>query len=754
MSVFPRILAPLASLVVIGSLATQLFAEPLSKKTEIDFYRDVPSRNLKGLAARSDGRLVAGPILTELSGPAPADLFWSLTPSRDAGKWLVGSGPDGKIFEVSIDTTKNDFSTRELAKLDESHVFALAALPDGTVLAGTSPKGALCLIRDGKVVSRIALPVDSIFDLLVISGGQADPTALVGTGNPGRVYQVDLRKFAKAGVLADKIADAKILASHGISLFGEIRDRNVRRLARLTDGRVVAGSAPKGNIYAFPTSGGAPVILQENRDAEVTDLLPSADGGLFATLTFSAGSGESRITPSKTPKDPSDVLSSTPVAAERFTGRSNLVWIPPSGFPEVLTSRGGTAFYRIARRGDLILLTGGEQGEILGFDLRERLSLTFAGSVSSQLSGLAPIPGADGHFLVLRNNAPGFALLDFAGSEARQAETRRIDLGAPSLLGSVRFNRLRELTEEQLTVELKTSNGTDELEGWTPWTPLKTNDGAWSAADQRGRYLKLRVKLPSEAPATAQVDKALVYSLPQNRRPQLQDFHLLTPNFGLVVAPAMTAPNTVSVGQILQTSNKDDDSKTKSSFLGSQIVPIPGAQVAIWTVVDPDGDALLCTFSVRRDGDENWVELARNTSDPYVQFDTSHLNDGVYFTRLVASETDPRRAADRLSTTFETDDLIVDHTPPEIVSATAKKTSDKLVVTVHGRDARSLLDGVETVFNNAMHADTEQPDDGIRDGREEKFTLEFPLSRVTDATNVEVTLYDAVGNAATTRLTW
>ena len=89
--------------------------------------------------------------------------------------------------------------------------------------------------------------------------------------------------------------DAQSLATlahafdRGVTLFAEIRDRNVRRLARLTDGRVVAGSSPKGNIYSFPAAGGAPLLLQENRDAEVVDLLPSDDGGFHAAFVFTPG---------------------------------------------------------------------------------------------------------------------------------------------------------------------------------------------------------------------------------------------------------------------------------------------------------------------------------------------------------------------------------------------------------------------------------------------------------------------------------
>ncbi|HWA86928.1 MAG TPA: hypothetical protein VG710_11940 [Opitutus sp.] len=764
---FRRTLVFAAAVFALGNASR---ADPLSKKTDIDFFREVPSRNLHGFAARSDGRLVAGPTFTDLNGTSPADLLWCLAPSGDPAKWFVGTGPDGRIFEITIDPAKSSFTSREIVKLDEPHIFSLVHLANGDLLAGTSPHGALSLIRQGKQIARVALPVDSIFDILLLPNSQSAPQALIATGNPGRIYRVDLAKFAAAAVAADKLTDPKALAEHGLTLFGEIRDRNVRRLARLTDGRIIAGSAPKGNIYAFPAPpaglgsrpstlnpqpASAPVILQENRDAEVTDLLPQPDGGFYAALTYSGGSGENRITPPKNPvKDTDDnAITFLPFSSDHFSGRSSLLWFPAGAFPETVAARGGTAFYRLALHDGLVLIAGGEQGEMLGYDPDERLSLTFAGSASSQLNGLVSVPGHANRFLVLRNNAPGFAILDFAAAAPREAETRHIDLGDPSQLGAIRFNRLRDVSTDTLSVELSTSNGSDEVEGWSAWTSLKTADDAWQAGPARGRYVKLRLELPANSPATVQIDKAAVYALPQNHRPQLQDFHLLSPNFGLIPAPDIPTHTVVSLGQLLQQTGKDDD-KRKNSFLSSQLVPSPGAQVVFWTVVDPDGDNLVCTFSLRRDGDTAWTDVAHQTSDPYAQFDISHLPEGTYFTRLVVSETDPRPAADRLTTTFETDDLIVDHTPPNILDASAKRTGDKLVISVHGRDALSLLEGIEANFNNTDHEQTEQPADGIRDGREETFTIEVPFARVAGATSVEVTLYDAAGNTAARRLTW
>ena len=781
-----------ALLLCLAGTSGLLGSDALTRRLDIDFGRDVASRDLKGLATTSEGSVVPGPTLTELTGPAVGELLWTIEPGGGANAgWFVGTGPEGRIVEVTLDGA--GYHTREVVRLAEPQVFALKALPDGSLLAGTSPTGALYLIRNGKPVARVVLPVDSVFDIILLAqapagatatsgGGVAAaplrPFALVATGNPGRIYKVDLDKFAAAGVNPARLTETAVLAGKGITVFGEIRDRNVRRLAQLANGAVVAGSAPHGNVYLFPREGGSPVILQENRDAEVTDLLPEANGDLYASIVFSAAPGERRINrpgaagmpvavPAMPPGaagavNPEDNAPVAPPAVDRskpdrFAGRSAVVYFPADGFPEPLLTRNGLAFYRLARRGDRLLIAAGEQGELLGWDLTRRISLTFAGSVGSQLNGLTAIPGDPNRYLLLRNNAPGLALLEFDGPGPRRLETNSLDLGIPAQMGELRFARMHNLALDSIQVQAKTSLGSDEAEGWTNWTKLAVRDGALYRPDLRGRYMKLTVTVPAEA-RDFEIGTAAWYDLPQDRRPVLTDFRVLPPNLLLNAPPEMPAPAFTTLGQLLNPnqpaagSEGGSDSRHKLGFLGSQLMADPGNQAVYWIVSDPDGDTLAYTFSIKQVDATEWIDIAVGIRENYVQFDISHLPDGIYASRLMVSEQAPRPPEQRLRAEFETDDFVVDHTPPEILDASARREGAEVIVTVHGRDALSLLDGAEFVFNNGYRESGQHPVDGINDGREETYEIRCPTAKASGATAVEIRLADEVGNTAVRRL--
>lgn len=749
-------LRPAGCLTAILVLAVHLPADPLSKSRSIDFFRDTTSRDLHGIATRSDGRLLNGPTVNNLPAGLDGELLWTLAP--DGQNLLVGTGPDGRILSLTPGPD-GKFASRVVLDLPENHVFAVHRLPNGDLLVGTSPQGTLVLARHGKVIARVALPVDSVLDFCLPAG---DPTAgervLVATGNPGRIYAVDLARFAAAGDEAKKIDDQATLATKGITLWGSVRDDNIRRLISLPDGRVIAGSAPKGNIYAFPAQGGAPMVLDENRHAEVTDLLPWS-GGFYATITFTSEMGENRVKhqnqarndddkAAKAETDTATLVLNEPASAHRFSGRSQLVWFPDDGFPEVVASRANTAFYRLQTHEGRILITGGEEGELLGYDPLNRRSLTYAGAVPAQVNGIVPAAGRPGVFYAIGNNPTALVSIDFGSADSPWVETKRIDLGSPALIGAVRFNRPSTYPVDQLKVEMRASFGSDELEGWSPWQSAAPSGGSWKVPGLRGRYLQLRLT-PKSIPF--EFSSAEIYYLPQNRRPQLVDFRVLAPNFAIIPAAERSDNPISTLGQVLQSRGKDQ-TKDRDNFLSSQVVPQSGTQVVFWTISDPDGDNVVTTFSLRHDGESKWTDLAVNNTDPYVQFEISHLPEGLYHTRLVARETAPRPVAERLSTTFETDDFLVDRTPPHILAATVEQRGGLLCVTVQARDALSLLAGIELNLNNGYRTSVEQPVDGILDSKEETFNAEIPIAETGGSTSVEVIVYDSVGNSSAQRL--
>lgn len=737
------------SFALFASFAVNLPADPITRQLEIDFGREVASRNLKGLSTRSDGRILAGPMFTDLTGPKLGEILWTMKPSG-SNKFVVGTGPDGKVQEVTFNPKDNSYTVRELADVSESQAMSVLPLKDGSLLIGTSPTAAVYLVKDGKIVTRVPLPADSVFDFLL----QPDGSVLAATGNPGKIYQLDLKKLAAAGIAEGKTEDDKKLAAAGVTLFGEIRDRNVRRLARLTDGRIVAGSSPKGNVYSLTGAGSAPVVLQENRDAEVVDLLPMEDGSFYAALVFTTESS-SRINRPSDPK-PADSKDKPPAPEEKppFAGRSGVVRFPADGFPEGVLARPNISLYRLTRYQGLLLLTAGELGDTFAYDPTARRTLTFAGSASSQLNDIVPL--SDGRFLLLRNNAPGLALMSFTDAPVRELETKRLDLGNPAELGALRFGRMRGIDPKDLKLEVRTNFGSDELEGWTPWTTLKAQDGGFFVSGLRGRYVKLRLHLPASV-TDLQLDKATLAYLPQNRRPALGDFRIFPPNLAVIPAAERVPSASLTVNQLLfpgprDAGKEDGTDRRKDTFLGSQVVPSPGTQVAYWSVTDADNDNLLYTFSIRAENAGSWTDLAVNTSDNYVQFETGGLAEGVYFTRLAVAEQAPRPAAQRLSYTFETDLLLIDRTPPVLATPTITRADGLLRVSISGKDALSLLEGAEFTLNNGFQVAVSQPADGILDNREETFVAEIPEAKAAGATSVEIVVYDHAGNAASTRV--
>ncbi len=743
----------LASLLALTSVS----ADPLSKSKDINFFRDVTSRHLQGAATRSDGQLMTGPTVSALEVNLGHELLWTLL--SDGDDLLIGTGPTGRILSLNP-KTKGLIEPKVELELPDNHIFAVARLPDGSLLAGTSPHGSLVVSKDGIVIAQARLPVGSVLDIHVTSSpNESETFALVATGNPGRIYRVDLRQLIHAGVAADTLTTEEELASHGIVRWGSIRDDNIRRIVQLSDGSIIAGSAPKGNVYAFSAQGGAPTVLAEHKNAEVSDILPW-EGGFFAAVTFTNASREARMKqtppPSASPvqngdkhkPDAAPSIIPPPTPEPRFRGRSHLLWLPDDGYPEVVATRSHSAFYQLARHKNFVVITGGERGELFGYDPANRRSLTFPGGTAAQLNSIVPSSNIPGAFYAIGNNPSSLELIRFSDVPNHSVETKRIDLGVPAEIGALHFDRPLTFPTDNLTVEMRASVSSDELEGWGGWQRAHSLDGAWRVSNLRGRYVQIRLQ---KTTAPFELSAARLYFLPKNHRPQLQNFHVLSPNYALIPAASRPERQSTTLGQIIK-ANGNGEGKPRDTFMNSEVVPQPGTQLVLWNAIDLDGDNLVSTFSIKADGQSEWSDIVIESRERFAQFEITHLPEGLYHSRLVISESDQRPLGQRLSTTVDTDDFIVDRTAPEILEATITNTSARITVTVRAKDERSLLRGLEINFNNGASFEVEQPLDGILDGREETFVMTISGQQISGSTSLEVVILDQSDNSSARRL--
>ena len=173
----------------------------------------------------------------------------------------------------------------------------------------------------------------------------------------------------------------------------------------------------------------------------------------------------------------------------------------------------------------------------------------------------------------------------------------------------------------------------------------------------------------------------------------------------------------------------------------------------MWTVSDPDGDRLTATFSVRRDDEDTWTDLAVDLQEHWFQFDRTTLAEGVYFTKLTVSEQAPRHEAERRSVSFETDDLVIDLTPPKIDEVLLTPHDDAIELSVSVADERSRITGIRLVFNNGHELELAQPIDGVLDSPAETFATRIKRGALGPATSLEIYGEDLAGNVATKRVT-
>ncbi|MGD0428782.1 MAG: hypothetical protein ABSC10_18910 [Candidatus Acidiferrales bacterium] len=757
----------LTCLLAMGLIAPALvYAEHTHFWRQSD-YSDFEKGTAKGVAIRSDGKLIPAPQFAAFSDPNLMYLWALRTDSR--GRVYAAGGSDAKVLRFDDPAKPTTvFEAPELSAqtiaFDAHDNLYVGTSPDGKVYKVT-PDGQKTVFFDPKAKYIWALALD------------AQGTLFVGTGDKGEIFAVT--------------PDGKG------QLFYQSDERHARSLAFDAKGNLLVGTDPDGLILRIeiaraagskdsqtPTKAGAAFVVYETDKKEVTSLLTDSSGNLYA-----AAIGEKQRPATPTPAPVLSAPQSTapaltaqgavtlaiqaaaaaqsPPAFSLFpstTGGSQVVKISPTGSQETLwTSREDLVFSMGFSPNGRIVLGTGNKGAIIELQGAGIYSIV-AKTASSQVTSL--IAGRDGQLLVGTAN-PGKIFMLGPSQEAEGSfESDPFDAKIFSHWGRLTWWGENGATQGKVSFYVRSGNTSNPEKEWSPWSgPYKSASGE-TVACPPARFLQWKAVFQAgdkrDAPEVSWVSVAYQ---PENVAPVVDDIVIQDPGVrvqGFSAPPG--GPATAASAQ-LKTPQRtagganpfpnisamlDTASKSLKMDVPPQGFEEKGYQSVLWSAHDDNDDDLVFSVYYRGEGEQTWRLLKDKLAQRFYSWDSTGMPDGAYYLKIVASDLPSNPASQALSNERISERFEIQNTPPRIEnlradpSAAAAKitfeaTSSGLAITraQYSVDAGDWL----IVF----------PASGLSDGPKESYQVELP-GLTPGPHTIAVQIFDRFDNTTTAQV--
>jgi outer membrane protein assembly factor BamB len=757
----------LTCLLAMGLIAPALvYAEHTHFWRQSD-YSDFEKGTAKGVAIRSDGKLIPAPQFAAFSDPNLMYLWALRTDSR--GRVYAAGGSDAKVLRFDDPAKPTTvFEAPELSAqtiaFDAHDNLYVGTSPDGKVYKVT-PDGQKTVFFDPKAKYIWALALD------------AQGTLFVGTGDKGEIFAVT--------------PDGKG------QLFYQSDERHARSLAFDAKGNLLVGTDPDGLILRIeiaraagskdsqtPTKAGAAFVVYETDKKEVTSLLTDSSGNLYAAAI---GEKQRPATPTPAPvlSAPQStapaltaqgavtlaiqaaVAAQSPPAFSLFpstTGGSQVVKISPTGSQETLwTSREDLVFSMGFSPNGRIVLGTGNKGAIIELQGAGIYSIV-AKTASSQVTSL--IAGRDGQLLVGTAN-PGKIFMLGPSQEAEGSfESDPFDAKIFSHWGRLTWWGENGATQGKVSFYVRSGNTSNPEKEWSPWSgPYKSASGE-TVACPPARFLQWKAVFQAgdkrDAPEVSWVSVAYQ---PENVAPVVDDIVIQDPGVrvqGFSAPPG--GPATAASAQ-LKTPQRtagganpfpnisamlDTASKSLKMDVPPQGFEEKGYQSVLWSAHDDNDDDLVFSVYYRGEGEQTWRLLKDKLAQRFYSWDSTGMPDGAYYLKIVASDLPSNPASQALSNERISERFEIQNTPPRIEnlradpSAAAAKitfeaTSSGLAITraQYSVDAGDWL----IVF----------PASGLSDGPKESYQVELP-GLTPGPHTIAVQIFDRFDNTTTAQV--
>jgi outer membrane protein assembly factor BamB len=693
----------------------------------------------------------------------------------------------GKTENLVITNTGKVSLGLQVTKLLESRtdvttVFDVRLLPGGEILAGGGPEGLLLVYKNKKWETLYKSDQPYIFSLEVAPNG----TIYLGTGgNAGKV--IEISPASKEGkVLFEnkdvqyiwsmkRLSDGKILAATGpkgklflIDKTGakeifSCKQKNIQSLVVGPDGSIYVGTDTEGLVYKIQFQNGKYTsrAIYDAAEEEISALALDTQGILYAaTASSNTASDQAKCYLTKLPGTLTSTTSCpTSGPAKKADPQRRRPSKPGMSIPTMpSTSSGpmsmpfsgpakGNAVYRI---------------DTLGFVsevFRDQVNIN---SMILEKGKIYLGTGPDGFIFAVDPATEEVSL--FAKTAAGYVNALQLASSGEIVLGTGNPGQVIELGPTLAKTGTLTSKVFDagQISRWgnIDLTIDPASSGTVSVQTRSS------VIANAEDPGWSEWSKAAAYEKPLSITSPLARYfqYKLTFEAKADASPAVKKvqiaymqdnrrPHVVSVtvntGQPDKQGEAQDGEGPSEGPPAAMMPQMPRPKIYrfSWRATDPNGDALRYILSLRRVDTPYWINLEKDMTVPLLQWDPKNVPDGKYELKVLASDKLANPIGMGLSEARISDPFLVDNTPPVVRGLKCKLIeSGKLLVQAELADETSEIASAYISINAAKNWQYIAPADEIYDSKTELIDTVVPVKVSTCPIMLTIKVTDRAGN--------
>lgn len=718
-------------ILVVVSIALVFLAQALQgvtpQKWETRSKDDFLKGKFDGISVSYEGILSLSPKEERIEGPTEEFYLSLLVAAEDV--IYLGTGHGGKIYRIG-----KGGASELYFQVPEMDVYCLAQDKKGNLYAGTSPNGKIWKISEkGKGEPFFDPREKYIWDLMFSDKG----TLLAAVGESGGIYEINQKG---EGGLVFKAEENHVLCLRF--------DRN---------GDIIAGSGGKGLLYRIPQGKKASVIFESPYE-EIKSIVLDGEGNIYTAAGGAVSKPkkeETALLPAKAETEVAVSVSAALAEAPEIlsSGLSQkqpgaLFRIDSQGMAKRLWNSDEELIYSLLWiEGEKRLIFGtGNQGRIYAVDKNEKISLLLQ-KKSEQIYDLLPFQA---RIYMLANNPSNLSIILPEQMLSGEYLSRVMDAKTISSWGNIEW-RAEASSETTLQLQTRSGNSSEPNESWSDWSPPYQKYQGEKILSPKSRYIQFKANFKTQSGRVSpRLQRVSLFFLQTNIPPAITELKLLAPNEVYLKPPEQEEIIWgLDTDVAEQAKSKDKDKDKILSLALTKKAQRKGFQTMTWEAEDENGDNLVFSIQMRREDESQWRVLKEKWTDTAYAFDTVSFPDGVYFLKVIASDSPSNPPGMDLNSEKVSQPLVIDNSLPLIKNFQAVKEKDKLIVTFQAEDSLSSIEEVKYLVRPEEWKSI-FPEDGMCDSKQESFKITLTLPPGSDNI-ITIRVKDSQGNVGVYR---